>query len=334
MAGIEDIEDAAKGLTGYQNKSGDIGERVRKHIQINRYYDNYLRSNFPLMIFDFIVGLILFTIISLYYINTMEWGLSNLLDMFSYMGRQFSEVAQVSIYYISNNYGTRINLLIESTGILDYVNLSYYPIEKFELELEEILVPNSFYYSLIFYCVFMFFYFATVFYLYFAQKQLKNSGITTYYIPLIFAFRYFQRYKHNRIYVKLIPYLNEVNYSSPIKGRKIISFLFKLDQSKLTSKDKFLIVEDPKRFFVFFDYVDLSYTINDISPSEMYKEEVIQKKQVKQQQKKIYISEQKQKTKKQKLEREKEIKQEEKIQELEELQEDSLLELEEELDLD
>jgi len=281
MAGIEDIEDAAKGLTGYENKSGNIGERVRKNIQINRYYDNYLRHRFSLMIFDFFLGLVLFSIISLYYINFIEWGPTNVIDSTIYMSKQFSEIAQEVIVYVGNNYGDRINVFIESMGINEHMKLSFYPVQKLELVVSNPLVPNSFYWSWLVYCFFMILYFSSIFYLYLAQKQLKNSGITTYYLPLIFAYRYYERFKHNRIYVKLIPHLNEENLSSPTKGKKIISYLFKLDQSKITSKDKFLIIDDPKRFLLIYDYVDLSYTINDLSPSEMYKEKVLKEKEEK-----------------------------------------------------
>ena len=176
-----------------------------------------------------------------------------------------------------DSWASRINTFIETLEINQKLDLSFYPLEKMNLS-EKYDIPMDFLIILFMYNVLIGSYFLIRLYGFQSQKILFNSTILNYYIPIFFLWNFKQRNKSKSINVRLIRHQKNKAIMSN-NAKTIISNIFDLDQNSLTKKDNIEIILKPKTLLYFYDYYELSYSINDTNVKNKIMEEIEEIKQ-------------------------------------------------------
>ena len=275
---IENIEDSfLDNVDKNQSKNDQQNVRVKLYENITKYYDNFCRTSFKKMIPDYFQYLVMYVFITLYYYNIYHFNAFSFMDNINLMIEEIHILSMNLLNIFLDSWASRINTFIETLEINQKLDLSFYPLEKMNLS-EKYDIPMDFLIILFMYNVLIGSYFLIRLYGFQSQKILFNSTILNYYIPIFFLWNFKQRNKSKSINVRLIRHQKNKAIMSN-NAKTIISNIFDLDQNSLTKKDNIEIILKPKTLLYFYDYYELSYSINDTNVKNKIMEEIEEIKQ-------------------------------------------------------
>ena len=256
-----------------KDSNKDIGERVKKYTLINNYFDNYLRVNKKIIVFDFMKFILTFSFIITYVLNYIYMNISMKANVIL-TGTEFYK--WISYYVVLYYYNVMNNLIgifeeysnIEASFLLNIIDIKNHKL-NLSLEIDIVIYTVS---------VFVFIYGLLIVKQYFSQKNLFNAGFIQYYIPLWATFSYLNRDKNNYIFIKLIPHQKNINMISNY-SENALKHIFNLENLTLEPKDKIDIHISPKTFLSVYDYYLLTYTINKVKIKDIQAELVLEVKE-------------------------------------------------------
>lgn len=245
-----------------EDSNKHIGQRIKRYSLVNNYFDNYLRLNKKRFFYDYVKFTFIYSFVGIVFLymtfskksfgDIIRLVLNEYMQMFKYAG--------ISIY---NSINKEINIVLKEFANFNELQL---PIFKNELRTSftlEIIIGVI--------TIFVLIYFLVILYQYLIQRDLFNSTLTQYYVPIWGIPFYFNRDKNHYIYVKLIKHMKQNNIIS-IYSNQILRNIFHLDKHQIKKNDKVEIDLIPKKFLGFYDYYILTYTINKEDISKLKKE--------------------------------------------------------------
>lgn len=240
-----------------EDSNKKIGERIKRYSLVNNYFDNYLRVNKKRFFYDYVKYTFIYSFIAIVVLY-MTFSNKSFGDIIRLVLNEYMQMFKYAGISILNSVNSEVNIVLKEFANFNDIQI---PIFKNELRTSftlEIIV------SVI--TIFVLIYFLVILYQYLIQRDLFNSTLTQYYVPIWGIFFYFNRDKNHYIYVKLIKHMKQNNIIS-IYSNQILRNIFHLDKHKLKKNDKVEIDLIPKKFLGFYDYYILTYTINkeDIS---------------------------------------------------------------------
>jgi len=259
---IDKVEDSLlERFEDLTDSNSQMNNRVKLFTHVNRYFDNFLRVNKGLVVFDYFQYSALFILISLFYYNMISFSSISFMDNIKIMGEEIHIISMNILSIFLESWSARINLFLETLEIPNYIDLSFYPLQPLELG-SNYDIPNDFIAIMVIFNILLMMYFLLRGYQFYSQKQLFNATVLNMYIPLIFLYNFKQRNSKKFIFIRLLRHQKNKSIMTN-QAKTIVSNIFELDQDTLTQKDKIEIVLKPLKLFQLWDYYELSFTIND-----------------------------------------------------------------------
>lgn len=189
-------------------------------------------------------------------------GNKTLIDLLPNYWKDLKTLLLIPQQFILNNFADNFNKAIEATGIIDYISLSFYPIDKEKNLLKDVdfkpfdSVFN--FVNLVFWFLILS-YVLTIYQLY-AQKRLINASLNYLYVPKWALWTFFNRNKKAYMYCKLLDF--QLNKAVNSQGSEMaVSNIFDLGENFINDKIEFK--EIPKHFLKMYDYKKVVYIQND-----------------------------------------------------------------------
>lgn len=260
---IDTIIDNTTNIDEYKDKNTQQGQRIRKYTNINKFFDNYLRVSYKLMIRDYIFLVISLTLIFMFSYNKFINGVDELTNI-NDIKQDLIIMFEVAIPNYLNGFIDKINFAVDMTNIGQIRH-----IEHFKVDLETYVINYTIFYYIAVICLIVSIKFILILYQFYTQKILFNSSLITYFIPHIFLYHFFNRYNgvkgNNYIYIKLIKHQQNKNIMTNSYD-KIVRNIFSNDNIDLDTKIH--LIEEPKKFLFIYDYIKLSYKLQDNKTKE------------------------------------------------------------------
>lgn len=274
---IDQVLDTITESDTVKDKNKQLGERVRKYTLITKYFDNLLRVNYKLMVKDYVILNFMLMIAATYFYNklildfTYQENITILKDNLIYIG----------VYVYTELLNSKVISLLNDFFIIGGIDYQQDKIKETYTGIKRtFLDPNIIYFYFIIIIV-MTIYFISIYYQYFSQKQLFNSGVVNMFIPKVFLFNFFRRTQNKYMYMKLIKHQqNKTIYTS--SHELFIRNIFFEKGFRIDSKIHLIL--EPKRFLYFYDYIKVYYTLmdkNNKKIEEVKKEKIEQMKKEK-----------------------------------------------------
>lgn len=244
-----------------------VGQRLKRYTMINSYFDNYLRLNTKRFYYDFVKYTFVYTFIFIMFLY-MTFTTKTFKEIFTIVLNEYGEMFKYITLSIMNKVNTELNEVLKDFMLINDFKIPIYKnVIRTSFTLEVIV-------SIIGILVLL--YFLLILYQYLIQRDLFNSTLTQYFVPLWGLYFYYKRDTNKYIYVKLIKHMKQNNIIS-IYSNQILKNIFNLEN--ISNKEKLEIELTPKKFLHIYDYYILTYTIN--KNSVVKKEETKEKETIK-----------------------------------------------------
>jgi hypothetical protein len=250
-----------------EDSNKKIGQRLKRYTMINSYFDNYLRLNTKRFYYDFVKYTFIYTFIFIMFLY-MTFSTKTFKEIFIIVLNEYGEMFKYLILSIMNKVNIELNEVLKDFML----------VKDFKIPIYENVIRTSFTLEVIVSIVgiLVLLYFLLILYQYLIQRDLFNSTLTQYFVPLWGLYFYYKRDTNKYIYVKLIKHMKQNNIIS-IYSNQILKNIFNLEE--ISNKEKIEIELTPKKFLHIYDYYILTYTIN--KNSVVKKEETKEKETIK-----------------------------------------------------
>jgi hypothetical protein len=218
-------------------------KRLDKKVQINRYMDSYGVIAYKKLYENLLFYLILFFNMSLIGLIILNQIINNgTLDYFAIGSIYERQIVEIGKYIFINSMGVMnevVNIINFITMIInDNFNITI-PKIYFEVQSYNLNLNIGSYIALFSSILFLILMHVLIFYQSRKQIILRYSGITTFYIPFLLLPSWFNRYKNEYVYIKLITKLRDQRIDKETHI-KLIEKIFKKDSKnyELEIKEK------------------------------------------------------------------------------------------------